>query len=79
MSAVLAHLAAARRLTAQADATHAATQMDSARRELSELLSSEQAVLTPDAQIGPLANRLNAARVDARAVLASARELGIQA
>jgi uncharacterized membrane protein YccC len=75
---LLAHLAAARRLTAQADPTHAATQMDSARRELTELLSSEQAVLTPDAQIGPLANRLNAARVDARAVLASARELGIQ-
>ncbi|WP_018229142.1 FUSC family protein [Methyloversatilis universalis] len=75
---LLAHLAAARRLTARSDPTHAATQMEGARRELNELLSSEQAVLTPDALIGPLANRLNAARVDARAVLASARELGIQ-
>lgn len=74
---LLAHLAAARRLTANTDPAQAATLTASARQDLTDLLTTEGTELRPVVQIGALANRLNAARVDAQAVLGSARTLGV--
>ena len=68
-----AHLAAACRLTASTDPALAATLTISARKALTDLLNRDGAELRPVAQIGPLANRLNAARVDAQAVLGPTR------
>lgn len=73
---LLAHIAAARRLSARPDASAAEQQLAAARRELAALLASDATGTSASPPSDPLSRRLDAARTDAQAVVTAARTLG---
>lgn len=74
---LLAHIAAARRLSARPDASNVEERLTAARRELGALLGSDVTSVPSTPSPDPLSRRLDAARTDAQAVVTAARTLGV--